>query len=215
MNRARRHLSYANVMSSIAVFAVLGGGAWAASQIGTADIQNGAVTKKKLHRDAVATKKIKNNAVTGAKVREGSLATVPRAASADAAATAAIADSARAADVASIGASPLAYAHVAADGTVDAANSRGVTNANILDDLGRAGTYCVTGLAGVKSAIVVADQAGANPDDGMAVASIHLRSDFPDTPACAGARFMISTGQVLYAGGLEPADASFFVWFFG
>ena len=203
MNRVRRHLSYANVMSSIAVFAVLGGGAWAASQIGTADIQNGAVTKKKLHRDAVATKKIKNQAVTGAKVDEASLATVPRATFAETA------------DVASIGTSPLAYAHVAADGTVDAANSRGVTNANIHDDLGRAGTYCVTGLAGVKSAIVVADAAGTNPDNGMAIAVVHRRSDFPDTPACAGARFMISTGQVPYAGGLEPAEASFFVWFFG
>ena len=191
MHEVHRHLSYANVMSSIAVFAVLGGGAWAASKIDTADIQNGAVTKKKLHR----------NAVTGAKLRESSLAAVPQADSAD---------------VASIGVSPLAYAHVAADGTVDRANSRGVTNANILDDLGRAGTYCVTGLAGVKSAIVVPDAvSGAGADNGPAMAAIHLRSDFPDTPACAGARFMVSTTQALYADGVEPADASFFVWFFG
>jgi hypothetical protein len=69
-----RHLTYANVMSTLAVFGVLaGGGAWAASKIGTHEIENGAVTAKKLHRQAVTTRKIKDGAVNGAKVRDDSL----------------------------------------------------------------------------------------------------------------------------------------------
>jgi hypothetical protein len=75
MRRIRSHLTYSNVMSTIAVFAVLaGGGAWAASKIGTKDIENGAVTAKKLHKKAVTTKKIKNHAVTDAKLAAASRA---------------------------------------------------------------------------------------------------------------------------------------------
>jgi hypothetical protein len=55
----RSHLSYANVMSTIAVFIVLGGGAYAAvklpkNSVGTKQLKNGAVTKQKLAR-GVAT----------------------------------------------------------------------------------------------------------------------------------------------------------------
>jgi len=83
MNRVRPHLTYANVMSTIAVFGVLVGGAWAASKIDTNQIENGAVTAKKLHKKAVTTKKIKNEAVTGDKAKESSFSQVPSATHAD------------------------------------------------------------------------------------------------------------------------------------
>lgn len=65
-------------MSSIAVFLVLGGTAFAASQlgknsVGKKQLKNGAVTTAKLKKNAVTTAKIKNNAVNGAKVKDGSL----------------------------------------------------------------------------------------------------------------------------------------------
>jgi hypothetical protein len=61
-------------MSTIAVFGVLaGGGAYAASKIGTSDIENGAVTAKKLHKKAVTKKKVKNGAVTKAKLGDGAV----------------------------------------------------------------------------------------------------------------------------------------------
>jgi hypothetical protein len=62
--KVRRHISYANVMSTIAVFGVLaGGGAYAASKIGSKDIK----------RNAVTGKHVKPGAVTGNHVREQTL----------------------------------------------------------------------------------------------------------------------------------------------
>ena len=84
MRRIRAHLTYSNVISTIAVFGVLAGGsAWAASKIGTNEIEPGAVTAKKLHKNAVTTKKIKDDAVTGDKAKESSFGRVPDAAHAD------------------------------------------------------------------------------------------------------------------------------------
>jgi hypothetical protein len=53
VTRIRTHLTYANVMATIAVFMVLGGGAYAATKlpknsVGSAQFKNNAVTKAKL-----------------------------------------------------------------------------------------------------------------------------------------------------------------------
>jgi hypothetical protein len=56
---------------------------WAASKIGTNEIEPGAVTAKKLHKNVVTTKKIKDDAVTGDKAKESSFGRVPDAAHAD------------------------------------------------------------------------------------------------------------------------------------
>jgi len=69
VKQIKKRLTYANVMSSIAVFLVLGGGAaFAAGQLG-----KNSVGSKQLKKNAVTTAKIKNGAVTGAKVKPGSL----------------------------------------------------------------------------------------------------------------------------------------------
>ena len=60
--------SPAMVVASIALFVAIGGIGWAAATIGTNDIENGAVTAKKLAKKAVTTKKIKKEAVSGAKL---------------------------------------------------------------------------------------------------------------------------------------------------
>jgi hypothetical protein len=75
----RKRLTYANVMSSLAVFLVLGGAtAVAASQlgkktVGTKQLKSNAVTTAKIKKNAVTSKKIKANAVDGSKVKDGSL----------------------------------------------------------------------------------------------------------------------------------------------
>jgi hypothetical protein len=85
-----KRLTYANVMSSIAVFLILGGAtAFAAKKIGSNEIKGNsittgklkkeAVTASKLKKNSVTTPKIANGAVTGAKINTSSLGTVPNA----------------------------------------------------------------------------------------------------------------------------------------
>ena len=193
MRKLRGHLTYANVMSTIAVFGVLaGGGAWAASRIDTSEIKTGAVTAKKLHKNAVTTKKIKDDAVTGPKVDESSLGSVPSA------------DTAASADTAEIGMSPVAYALVRQDGTVDAAHSRGLSDANIVADPPGTdpGTYCIKGLTGVRSAMVVADTANGNNH-----ATIKVGGEM--CPGVADVQFSAATFALD-----GPADKAFYIWFF-
>jgi hypothetical protein len=79
LKQVRKRLTYANVMSSIAVFLVLGGAtAIAANQLGKGSVgkkqlKANAVTSAKIKKNAVTSAKIKNGAVTGAKVQDGSL----------------------------------------------------------------------------------------------------------------------------------------------
>ena len=61
MKRVRGKFTYANVMATIAVFLVLGGGAAFAA------------TKLKLGKNSVGTKQIKNGAVTGIKIKKGTI----------------------------------------------------------------------------------------------------------------------------------------------
>jgi hypothetical protein len=78
MKSIRASLTYANVMATLAVFLVLGGGAYAAVQL-----PKNSVGAKQLKKNAVTADKIKAGAVTGAKVKVATLAKVPQAQSAD------------------------------------------------------------------------------------------------------------------------------------
>jgi hypothetical protein len=99
VKQIRKRLTYANVMSSIAVFLLLGGAtAFAASQLGkntvgtkqlkknavtkvkikkgavsSDKLADGAVTEGKIGADAVTESKIKDGSVTGGKIKDGSV----------------------------------------------------------------------------------------------------------------------------------------------
>ena len=99
MKQIRKRITYANVMSSIAVFLVLGGAsAYAAKKIGSNEIKGNSITTGKLKKEAVTASKIKKNsvttakiangAVTGAKLNLGTVGKVPSATNADSAANA-------------------------------------------------------------------------------------------------------------------------------
>lgn len=65
-----KRLTYANVMSSLAVFLILGGAtAFAAKKIGSHDLKANSVTTAKIKKNAVTTAKLKKNAVTTAKIK--------------------------------------------------------------------------------------------------------------------------------------------------
>lgn len=90
MKQIRKRLTYANVMSSIAVFLVLGG----AAAFAAVQLPKNSVGTKQLKKKAVSTVKIKDNAVTGQKANEATFGQVPSAASAANATNASHADSA-------------------------------------------------------------------------------------------------------------------------
>jgi hypothetical protein len=86
----RKHLTYSNVVGTLALFLVLTGAtAFAASQlgkntVGTKQLKKNAVTAAKIKKNAVTGAKIKKDTITGAKVNESTLGTVPSASVANA-----------------------------------------------------------------------------------------------------------------------------------
>ena len=71
MKAIRKRLTYANVMSSIAVFLLLGG----ATAIAANELGKNSVGKKQLKNNAVTTAKIKKNAVTSPKIKKSAVST--------------------------------------------------------------------------------------------------------------------------------------------
>jgi hypothetical protein len=71
----RPKLTFANVVSCLALFVALSGSAYAAAQL-----KKNSVGSKQIKANAVTTAKIKKGAVTGAKIELSSLGTVPSAA---------------------------------------------------------------------------------------------------------------------------------------
>ena len=73
LKRLRPHLSYANVMATIAVFIALGGSGYAAVKVTGRDVKNSSLTWRDLKRNTLGPSRIK----------ESRLGRVPRAANAD------------------------------------------------------------------------------------------------------------------------------------
>lgn len=71
--RLRQHLTYANVMATVAVFIALGGSSYAVVQINGSEIKNRTIAGKKLKRDTLG----------GTRIKESRLGRVPRARNAD------------------------------------------------------------------------------------------------------------------------------------
>ncbi|HKG43371.1 MAG TPA: hypothetical protein VKB10_03900 [Gaiellaceae bacterium] len=101
----------------------------------------------------------------------------------------------------------VAYAHVLANGTVDAANSKNIANANIAHPA--AGIYCFSGLSfTIHSVVTTPDAYG--PTDGILV-----NPTFHGTPpfgGCAsGVNGRVRTTTV--AAPSTPGDHPFYIWF--
>lgn len=105
MRNEGTRFSYANVMSTLAVFLAIAGGAYAAAKI------NG----KTLKNQSVAGKKLKKNTITGKQVKESKLGKVPKAKQADKATTADTATTANSATTASTADNALALGGLAPD----------------------------------------------------------------------------------------------------
>lgn len=83
LDKLRQRLTYANVMSTLAVFIALGGSSYAALQIDSRDIANNSVRGVDVRNRTLSERDVKRNALTGRSIRESRLGRVPRAREAD------------------------------------------------------------------------------------------------------------------------------------
>ena len=105
MRHLRRRLTYANVMSTLCLFLVLGGVSYAAAtlprnSVGAAQLKANSVTSAKIGANQVKSLDIAANSVLGADIKESTLDKVPTAAKADSATNADLATKATTADLA-------------------------------------------------------------------------------------------------------------------
>ena len=74
MKGVRKRITYANVVSTLTLFLVLGGGAaYAAKKLTTNDIKKGAIKTKLLAKNAVSSAKIASNAVKARNIAPGAV----------------------------------------------------------------------------------------------------------------------------------------------
>jgi hypothetical protein len=140
--RLRPRLSYANVIATIALFAALCGGAYAATGINGKSIVNKSIAAKKLKNGTLTSKQVKKNSLNGSVIDASSLGTVPSAqtaATATSADTAASATTAGSANTAKTAGSAATAAHALSAETADKAQVAGsadfATEAELLDGL--------------------------------------------------------------------------------
>jgi hypothetical protein len=196
MLRIREHLTYANVMSSIAVFLVLGGGAaYAAKKIGSNQLRGGSVTTVKIKKNAVTASKIKKNSVTTSKIATGAVTNAKIAAgSVDA--------TKLVAGFTTPTADKLSHsANISAAGTV-LAGSLGVAQANVTHI--STGFYCFSGLSPAPVGGV------ATVDYSEAAEDVTIQLDTGQAPGAlcpVGTQAFVNPREK--AG--KPVDAGFFV----
>jgi hypothetical protein len=127
-SRFRRHLSYANVMASIAVFVALGGVGYAAATINGSKIIKGTIGASKLKNGTLTAAQVKQNSLTGSSIDESSLGMVPSAQTAQTATSATTATTATTA-----GSANTANSATTADHAVSADTATKATTATNAD----------------------------------------------------------------------------------
>ena len=82
-SRLRRHVSYANVTASIALFIALGGTSYAVLRVDSRDIVDNSLRSNDIRNHTLRGTDLRRNSVGGGAVRESRLGQVPRAGDAD------------------------------------------------------------------------------------------------------------------------------------
>jgi hypothetical protein len=188
MKRKLRLPSPAMIVALLALCVALGGSAYAASKINGKNIRNGTITGKKIKNRTITSAKISRTTVRALKNRRGLRGprgfrgrTGPKGAT-GAAGTA------------------LAYARVAADGTVDTARAKAIAASNVTHP--GTGVYCFVSLGFAPKNVVATLEQGTSD---VIYASIPAVSSSSSCPAGA------VTVQVKLSG--APTDGAFYVAF--
>jgi hypothetical protein len=198
VKQIRKRLTYANVMSSLAVFLILGGGAaYAAKKIGSNELRGASVTTAKIKRNAVTASKIRKGSITTAKIAK---AAVTNGKLADGSVTALKLVPGFVAPTAE----KLArYANVSATGTV-LLGGLGIAQANVTHT--SAGFYCLSGLSPAPvggMATLDYSESGEN---------LLIQFDTGQGPVCpVGTQAFVNPRKTTSSTKSESADAGFFL----
>lgn len=196
MQRIRQRLTYANVVSTLALFLVLtGGAAYAAKKIGSHELRGGAVTTAKIKRNAVTRSKIKAGAISAAKIANGAVTNARLA-------NGSVSLEKLAPGFIAPAAEKLSHAaNISSDGVV-LAGSTGISQANITHP--SVGFYCFSGLTPIPVGGV------ATVDYAQAGKNITLQLGTGQGPVCpAGTQAFVDPRES--TGKFEAIDAGFFV----
>lgn len=198
MKRIRWRPTYANLMSTLAVFLLLGGGAaYAAKKISSHDLRGGSVTTAKIKRNAVTRSKIKAKAISTAKIANGAVT------------NARLADGAVSLEKLAPGfiapvAEKLSHAANVSAGGVVLAGSLGISQANVTHPF--AGFYCLSGLVPPPvGGIVTIDYSESGEN-------VLVQFDTGQGPNCpVGTQAFVNARKLTSATKSESTDAGFFV----
>jgi len=201
VKQIRKRLSYANVMSSIAVFLILGGAtAFAAKKISGNQLKGGSVTTAKIKKNAVTASKIRHNSVTTAKIAKAAVTNGKIAAGSVDATKLAVGFVAPVAD-------KLTHsANISFEGAV-LAGSLGIAQANVVHTA--TGFYCFAGLNPAPAGgVATVDYSEAGED-------VEIQFDIGQGPVCpVGTQAFVNT-RVGTSKAIKPTnppvDAGFFL----
>ena len=218
MHWIRRHASFANVTSLMALTVALGGTAYAG-----ATLARNSVGSAQIKRSAVANSDIRNSAVTSAKVRNGTLLArdfrageLPAGGGGGGGGVGATGPQGPAGPAGANG-SADAFARVQANGTLQPnvagfpAQNKGTILVSKGDGGAATGTYCFDLPSRPASALVSLDNADAAAADRNLVTSVAIDrgEDLGDCPANRNdARVRVVDGNTQAA-----QNARFFIWF--
>jgi hypothetical protein len=185
MRSLRERLTYANVMATVAVFGVLGGGSYAASTA-----KKNSVTTKSVKNASLGGIDVRNDSLTGDDINEASLS----------------GGLGTKGDPGSPG-EAAAFTTLKSTGVVVPERSKGITQADVDPDT-VVGTYCFTLPATPKSAMV-SPQGVFDGGEQDVIVSVYV-SDSPVSSGDCGGNVLVRTFDF---SSNALADRAFHIWF--
>jgi len=145
-------MTFANVVSVIALFVALGGSSYAALTVTGKNVKNSSLTGKDIKNSSLTTSDVKNRSLLAADFKSGQLPAGPQGAQG---AQGPKGDKGDKGDQGATGdaGSAVAYAHIAADGTLDPARSKNVRASSKFTT----GLYCVDFTVTPKNVVATID----------------------------------------------------------
>lgn len=205
----RAHLTYANVMATVAVFVALGGSSYAAvklakNSVKSKHIAKGAVKRSDIAKRSVNSAKVADFSLLAKDFKAGQIPAGPQGTAGPKGDTGAKGDTGEPGEAGTA----VAYATIASDGTLIPTKSKNITAANIDPDT-QTGIVCFTGLPFTARNAMVAPQGIFNGGQPDVIASPFVTLGASATGDCSGQvqvrTFDVSDGAL--------ADRPFLIWF--